>query len=381
MSPVSRSAATRSTPAWKNAIIPRVAGGTALALPGGVRRLALAVVSALTQGCFYTQVINAPPVAAIARLDPGTPVTPGPDRPLRVTASGSRDPDGDALTYVWRARVGAGDAHIVGGDTPQLSLPVLTHDEITVSVEVIDVHGATSSATITVPVGNRDPVFAPPVLTGSRNEESRFIFSLPVTITAAASDPDGDAISGYGFAVEPPPGAAAGPHGVAVPPDGWRLEPDVAGDWQVTITASDAYGGSATQLVTVSVAADAAPYIASTRPAWSAASRVILLRSAGPRRFEVVAVADDLDPYPATAGARFRWWVRLPGGPLAEVAGLDAAELTVDPAELDAGDVLDVRVEVADRVARALPCPAAQPACSLTANDRYQRITWTVEVR
>ena len=61
--------------------------------------------------------------------------------------------------------------------------------------------------------------------------------------------------------------------------------------------------------------------------------------------------------------------------------GHDSAALIVDPADLDAGDLLEVRVEVSDRRDRALPCAAAQPACSLTSDDRYQRITWTVEVR
>lgn len=75
--------------------------------------------------------------------------------------------------------------------------------------------------------------------------------------------------------------------------------------------------------------------------------------------------------------------MRLPGLPtFFEVTGNDSPELSVEPADFDSGDLLDVRVEVSDRTGdRDLPCPIAQAACSLTGNDRYQRITWTVEVR
>jgi hypothetical protein len=149
----------------------------------------------------------------------------------------------------------------------------------------------------------------------------------------------------------------------------------------VAVAATDALGLDGTGEATVTISDDQPPHVGATVPAWLPDSKVILLRSAGPRRFVVASVLDDLDPYPGSPGARFRWFLRRPGGALGEVPGHDLAELTVDPAELDPGDALDVRVEVADRRARTLPCAPAQPVCSLTSDERYQRLTWSVEVR
>jgi hypothetical protein len=114
---------------------------------------------------------------------------------------------------------------------------------------------------------------------------------------------------------------------------------------------------------------------------------LILDQAAGPRALAVLTVADDLDPYPAPAGAgdpllgeaRFRWQLG-PAGALADVEGHDLAELVVDPAASWPGDVLEARVEIADRVPRAL-CADDEPSCSLEGNACLQRVTWTLEVR
>jgi hypothetical protein len=105
---------------------------------------------------------------------------------------------------------------------------------------------------------------------------------------------------------------------------------------------------------------------------------VILLRSAGPRRFAVDSITDDLDPWPGSDAIGFRWLTGPPGA-LAEVIGHDLPDLVVDPSELEPGEVLEVRVEVSDRVPRVLPCDTGQAVCPQVACP--QRLTFTAEVR
>jgi hypothetical protein len=52
----------------------------------------------------------------------------------------------------------------------------------------------------------------------------------------------------------------------------------------------------------------------------------------------------------------------------------------VDPASYAPGDLLTLRVDVSDRVARTPTCDAADPVCS-TSDTCFQRLTWEVEIR
>ena len=92
-------------------------------------------------------------------------------------------------------------------------------------------------------------------------------------------------------------------------------------------------------------------------------------------------------PRPATDStdigtARFAWAIAGPqtGGDLEPIAGATGADVVIDPAGYAPGDLLSLRVDVSDRVARTATCTADDPTCS-TADGCYQRLTWEVEVR
>jgi hypothetical protein len=86
---------------------------------------------------------------------------------------------------------------------------------------------------------------------------------------------------------------------------------------------------------------------------------------------------------PHLGDASFRWFLAGPhtGGELVPVAGTAGAELSIDPVHYAPGDLVELRVEAADRVARELPCSPVQQTCSIGGNGCLQRITWEVEIR
>jgi hypothetical protein len=353
--------------------------GPGLAVGKDVPPARVAVAAALlASGCFYTEVINVAPEARIERLDPGAPVHI--DQPVMLSAATSADPDGDELTYAWQARACATCAAFRADRSRTFEIEPPGHDPVLVELRVTDVHGAASTATLQLEVANQHPVVAV-IASGTENRDGTYVADTPIFFTAAGSDLDGDELM-FHFMVRPPLGSRPGAFQFTpVDEKTYRLLPDVAGAWRVEVTATDEFGGQGTDDETVTVAADQPPCIAATSPAWSPDARVILPRTGGPRAFAVESVTDDLDAWPGTEGLRFRWLTALEGEPLVEVAGLDVAALTVDPAELDPGEVLLVRVEIADRETRVLPCGVGQAACSIGSNGCFQRITWTAEVR
>jgi hypothetical protein len=140
----------------------------------------------------------------------------------------------------------------------------------------------------------------------------------------------------------------------------------------------------------VLVLADRPPCILATDPAAIPDARYILERAAGPRRLAVASVDDDLDPYPPIVdGAldlgepEFRWQLATPASndELIDVAGHAAPELQLDPAAFSPGDQVRVRVEIADRVDRTLPCADTAPTCAIAEPTCRQRVTWSVEIR
>lgn len=224
------------------------------------RAAALGVAVLVGPGCFYIEVINVPPVAVIERVDPAAPVNPR--GTLALSARTSRDANGDTLSYAWRARQGGATA--APGDAALFVVQLDGHDPVTVDLVVEDEHGATSSTSLTVPVGNSGPVLREANVLGERGEDRRFIFSLPVEILAVADDPDDDPIVGYSFALEATPEGSRCDDGCLVAEgaaNSRRLFPDTHGEWKVRITARDELDSGAPFIVTIVVAPDAAPYI------------------------------------------------------------------------------------------------------------------------
>jgi hypothetical protein len=158
-----------------------------------------------------------------------------------------------------------------------------------------------------------------------------------------------------------------------------ELVPDLAGAWLVEVTARDPVGATATVQRALVVTADRPPCLATLAPP---AGPLIFDRS---RRFAALFVDDDLDPFPAAGGgaARFSWSVLAPSrGPGRQPLGGGAGNaVDLDPAAFSLGEIVELRVEVADRIARTLPCPDGDAACSIEGNACTQRQTWRLEVR
>jgi hypothetical protein len=241
---------------------------------------------------------------------------------------------------------------------------------------VFDRHGASGTATIELDVTDRAPTLsAAPVQLPTA--QGTYPVSRAIEIEAQAADPDLDETT-ITAALHPPP--ASDPNHVAFVMTGsasWTLMPDVAGHWEVVVTADDGFGQRTPKTLTFEVAEDEPPCIAATSPAALPSSVYVLESRDAPRRFAVESVQDDLDPWPA-AGSRlgFRWF--LDG---VEVGGHDLPDLTIDPADHLPGDTVELRVEIADRVSRTLPCAPDQAQCSIGGDMCLQRVTWKVEVR
>ncbi|MEZ4400239.1 MAG: hypothetical protein R3B06_09480 [Kofleriaceae bacterium] len=222
----------------------------------------------------------------------------------------------------------------------------------------------------------------------------QFPVGVPLTITARGDDADADPVAltwtlfpaitsqpgGFGWQRLPDPATGG---------EAYQLIPDVAGEWQVHVDATDGLDAERAELV-ISVRPDHAPCLDALEPAVADDAVVLAL---APRRFTVRTVADDLDPFPAVppddaypGAATLAWSMRLAGQadftPLPGV--LDAVD--VDPATLPPGQQLELRVEVADR-GHPLPttsgaCTVAAPTCSIEPpTSCRQRYTWRVEVR
>lgn len=137
--------------------------------------------AAATFTAAYDRVDRAP--AATATADPTTGVAP---LSVSLDASGSSDPDGDALSYAWDLD-GDGQFDDATGVSPRATFGRGTH---VVSVRVDDGHGRTATAGVTVTVAD-----APPVAV-ARADRTSGIAPLTVHFDASgSSDPDGDALS------------------------------------------------------------------------------------------------------------------------------------------------------------------------------------------
>jgi hypothetical protein len=348
-------------------MISRFLRGLNLADGGGVR--AATTLAVLLSGCFYTDAVNLPPVARIDRA--AGPYHVGDI--VALSATSSTDDQTKALAYSWAAACPGCVAQ--EGTDGQFNVYIAGHDTLRVTVTVVDEHGASGTASVDLVVTDRAPTLVvqapPPSALGT------YTVGAPIAIATSVGDPDGDTVTLNAVPLAP---SASNPDHMTFTRTGagsWSLVPDVPGHWEVAVTAADGFGQTTTVTQGLEVVADAPPCIAATTPAAPPQARFVLDISDGPRRFAVDSVTDDLDPWPA-AGSQlgFRWFIAD-----AEVDGHDLPDLTFDPMFHAPGDVIPLRVEIADRVARTLPCPPDQAECSIAGDGCRQRVTWTVELR
>jgi hypothetical protein len=384
---------------------------------GVIRRHCIAplavAVAAAAGGCFYSGDINAAPRAEIERHT-AAPIYRG--DPVTLGAAKSSDPDHatSELRAAWRAHACNADrsvchpepfAEMAGRsvfDPFSFSMPACIDpselvdgqcppaEVVHVTLEVADPLGRRDHDTLIVDAVNR-----PPTLSlrsqGYARPGGGFTVETPIEIYATAGDPDpGDGAPELAWAYYPPSRTPSAGAGWAPIPGGYVLVPDVEGLWTVEVTAVDQLGAETVVTEMVLVRPDGPPCIALTAPAAEPSTRYVLDRADGPRAFSVLSVLDDLDHYPpfdptdeVYGEATFRWALASPdtGGALVEVTGHAGSSLVLEPDAYAPGDVIALRVEVADRVERVLGCDPAQATCSLTGDQCYQRVTWEAEIR
>jgi glucose/arabinose dehydrogenase/PKD repeat protein len=132
----------------------------------------------------YTGNANRRPFASAQANPPFGPA------PLDVTfdASGSSDPNGDALTYLWNFGDGSPASEVT---TPQVSHRYQKNGAYTATLHVRDSQGATSDPfEIRIDVGNAPPI---PVIESPTDGLTYKVGEL-LTVRGSATDPDGDAV-------------------------------------------------------------------------------------------------------------------------------------------------------------------------------------------
>lgn len=177
---------------------------------------------------------------------------------------------------------------------------------------------------------------------------------------------------------------------------GKRFTPKGVGDWEVELTATDsiaraclAAGGTdcgvTVERVTVTVVPDHAPCLSQWAPIAPPVGATFPMTD--PTLFQVTVVQDDLDLYPGVPSdpvlgtTSFAWSLLPPGGSRQSI-GVTSNHVSLDPSHYAPGDVLELRVEIADRKNTPITCADANPTCSVIAdNSCLQRLTWRVEVR
>lgn len=366
-----------------------------------VLRVALAS-SGLLAGCFYTGPLNERPRAEIEKVSPGPYHYPG--QTVQLAARKSFDSeDSAALTATWSAYTcpvpescsPIGESRVLGIDgTYDVTIPKENHDPIRVQLVVRDSNGAESRDIETIEVGNRPPVVTVQVRQGGQSPglSQSYVVTVPLEVAVAVEDEDGDPTTVEWALIRPRESVPGDVVWEPVDEAGttYTLTPDVAGVWRVDITASDGLPeGTLVHMEQILVDQDQPPCIGITSPASPGDGRHVIRREDGPRAFTVLHVADDLDPWPRPAidspylgSTTFGWSLAGPqtGGAMEPIAGASGPEQVIDPALYAPGDLVELRVDVADRVSRAPTCDPEDAVCSSSATC-FQRLTWEVEIR
>jgi hypothetical protein len=383
----------------------RVAGP--LQQAGGVTRRAgiVAAVAAVgVTGCFYTSPINERP-SSVLHLD-----TPGAFRANPVTVSVETiEPDGDEYSVTWTATA-CNEGGTACEATPFANgtvNPLLDKFTFTVkdapttrSVRVVahteDYYHAAAlqDAELVIAVGN-----APPTVSFQINNVGPP--GAPTYIVATAVDVDDGAdltFAPWGIEDAPFPSDGllekvsdnTGDPDRQTAQETYRLIPDVEGTWTIAVTVADPLGEAETDTQPILIGTDHPPCLAQVAPLPPPEGNSLPLDEL--RRFSVLVVDDDLDIWPppppddAFFGAtEFRWYLATPatGGDYVEIPGAESF-VELDPAAYAPDDDLSLRVEIADRVPRTLPCPEGDLTCAIDPASTppcIQRQTWTLEVQ
>ncbi len=258
--------------------------------------------------------------------------------------------------------------------------------------------GAKPAQILALPVGNGRPTLQ--LVSGSKYDNTVF---TPIDVYAAYSDPDDEAAGvTLTWEVFAPTEVPFGPivDSPRVPPApnpdqiqvGKRFTPTVEGQWQVRVKATDAALAEFEQVITIDVNPDVPPCIEQESPTISDGTTLPVLE---PRLFSA-NVNDNLDIYPADSEdhpeqdpdqlidpALFTWSLKVGTGPREVVTNADVQNsIGFDPAAYAVGTIVEIRVEIEDRIERTLTCPDGDAKCAVDSGSMcFQRKTWRVEAR
>jgi len=385
-------------------VIRALAGGRLVAAQRNlVSRFAL--IGLALSGCFYTDPINQRPSLDIERLPPVADPYRNDMVELRAVAV---DPEGYNVFFHWRA-------YLCTDETDCDQAPYFESSEERVAFEVQENRNDTGTATRAIHV----------FLEGidDYGATARPIQQLWIGVNDHAPTLELRAGSGYGNVVNTPINVYAKvgdeddwPN---VPKLTWKvysptnqtyefvdatlmqdpndpdhkqyakeLTPHETGKFTVEVTADDGLGASTstvTQSIEINVGDDNPPCLRQLTPLVATAPAAYPM--AEPTLFQVHVVADDLDPYPTINDSilgttKFTWSLLAPGGSRQVLTSVTGNSVALDPASHQPGDILELRVEIADRVPRTIMCADANATCSVSTDTScIQRQTWRVEVR
>ncbi|MCP4449779.1 MAG: hypothetical protein GY811_31275 [Myxococcales bacterium] len=361
-------------------------------------------------GCFFTEVVNEAPVSGIRTLKDGPHFI---GETLSFNATKTVDDVVSNLSCEWRAFTCQDSAGTnctpIGepefyGITGEFEVLVESHETIKIQLQVTDELGATrlQPDIVTIDVNNRAPSIDLEVTGHKEPQTDLFVLYRAIDLVIAPGvgggddvtlDPDGDEVT-FSWSYLAPPGSQESARSFdEVGEDGYRLVPDVSGQWTVTLTADDGHGGTDEITKTIPVGVDSPPCLQSLDPVADTSGFYLVESADGARSFSVLSVVDALDPFPMSPGAdevfgtsTFRWFLKEPGAAsFTWIAGHVAESYAVDPLNYEPGDLLELRVEVQDRVQgaeRELTCADDARACELNAGSQcFQRLTWGVQIQ
>jgi len=377
--------------------------------PGNDRHRAAALIGPLLAvvavGCF-TDPINRPP---FVRIDPLIAAALR-QQPVTFHAQAS-DPDGDQPRLKWA---------VVSGDCtpdspPDASLWVVPPDDASFMVDgdktngpfcvwvmATDAHNATASYHLVVNPQDQAPIAMievispdPAPLTPMTSVTSYSLYSTIQLSSKGTSDPEGDVLAEIMALTQKPGGSTAAlgtcnataPSASAGPSDLVQcFVADVAGEYDVLLTATDPANAQGTASRTIFVLPDQPPCIRSSTPAYmSPIVEVTLSSSPSPPTFTITKVADDGAPWP-NGGTEFRWYVSSNGQPFQFINNDYPALALTSTGLYKAGDEVKVRVEVSDHNptndAALFGCADDNDLCEMVPGSGcFQRVTWSVDFR
>ncbi|MBT8495086.1 MAG: hypothetical protein KJO07_18720 [Deltaproteobacteria bacterium] len=367
----------------------------------GSGHLGALVALSLATGCLYTDTINAPPRAALELTDPNAATGFRRGDTISYNADKSADPDDDALFYDFEAEACAENYCLpideLAADRVQLSylIPYRVGPDgppttrVRTYLTVTDGRGAFAT-TFEDEILDTEPRLVVQVAPSAR-EDNTYAVDEEIIISARV---DGGELASEDFeldwTISDRPSSSQTDQlvfeeltGPMVLDPTYRLVPDVAGAWEVTVTATDSSGESTAESKTVVVVGDQPACITVETPSVSLTH--LLQTTDAPRVFEVIEVVDEFDPFPYDdySQLEFRWLVSENGSAFTEV-GATAGSFTINPALYSPGDDLEVRVEILDasRDGAGWPgCADDQASCSEAGDGCTQRQTWTVGIR